>query len=122
MSDSDIDMELKRLFDERLRTAAPANTRRAAHPRLRAAAMVATAAVVVAGAGVVVDVNSVAATNGVECSSFLTKLQVWAQSHGSDLAGTDHSAARAELAALVARSGCSPHDASHDASHTGPHH
>ena len=121
---TDIDTELKRLFDARLEGVKPppliaGGQRR----RLRVAAAAATAALVLAGAAFAVDVNSVAAANGADCATFVTKVQLWAQSHRSDLAGTDHSAAKAELAKMVAASGCSPHDATHDASHGGgPHH
>src|ERR671936_808570 len=110
---SDIDVELKSLFDERLRTLnPPPRTRRPRRTRLGVAAAAATAT----------HVNSVAAANGVDCANFYTKVQVWAQSHRSDVAGTDHSAAKAELARMVAQSGCAQHDATHDASHVGPHH
>lgn len=120
---SDIDIELKRLFDERLEAhTPPLRTKRRAHNRLRIAAAAAIATLTLAGAGLVFDVNSVAAANGADCANFLTKVQVWTQIHRSDLAGTDHSAARAELARLVAESGCSPHDSTHDASHSGRHH
>jgi hypothetical protein len=121
---SDIDMDLKRVFDERLRPVAPPpRTKRRPRKRLRvAAAAAAMATVAFAGVGLAMDVNSVAATNGLDCASFPTKLQVWAQSHRSDLAGTDHSAAKAELAKMVAASGCAPHDATHDRSQTRPHH
>ena len=120
---TDVDMELKRLFDQRLGalTPPPRSGRRAPpHARLASAALAVTLAI--AAGGLVFDVNSVAAANGADCASFLTKVQVWAQSHRNDLAGADHSAAKAELAKLVAESGCSPHDATHDASHAGPHH
>jgi hypothetical protein len=120
---TDIDVELKRLFDDRLEPMKPPpRTMRRTSGRLRVAAAAATAAVVIAGAGLAIDVNSVAAANGVDCAGFLTKLHVWAQSHRGDLVGTDHSAAKAELAKMVAESGCAPHDATHDASHIGPHH
>ena len=120
---SDIDTEVKRLFDERLGTLTPPpRTERRARRGLRVAAAAAIATLGFAGAGLVVNVNAVAATNGVDCANFLTKVQVWAQSHRSDLAGTDHSAAKAELATLVAASGCSPHDSTHDSTHTRPHH
>ena len=123
---SDIDVELKRLFDERLEAMEPPlPTSRRRHRRLRVATAAATAALAFAGAALAIDVNSVAAANGADCATFLTKVQVWAQSHRSDLAWTDHRAARVELAKLVAESGCSPHDATHDASHSGhsgPHH
>jgi hypothetical protein len=120
---SDIDMDLKRVFDERLRAVAPPpRTKRRPRKRFRIAAAAAIATVALAGVGLAMDVNSVAATNGLDCASFPTKLQVWVQSHRSDLAGTDHSAAKAELAKMVAASGCAPHDATHDRSHTGPHH
>jgi hypothetical protein len=120
---TDIDMDLKRVFDERLRAVTPPpRTRRRPRGRLRVVAAAAIATLAFAGVGLAMDVNSVAATNGVDCASFLAKMQVWAQSHRSDLAGTDHSAAKAELAKMVASSGCAPHDATHDQSHTGPHH
>ena len=120
---TDIDLDLKRVFDERLRAVAPPPpTKRRPRKRLRFAVAAAIATVAFTGVGLATDVNSVAATNGVDCASFPTKLRVWAQSHRSDLAGTDHSAAKAELAKMVAASGCAPHDATHDRSHTGPHH
>ena len=120
---SDIDVELKSLFDERLRTLnPPPRTRRPRRTRLGVAAAAATATLVLAATAVAMDVNSVAAANGVDCANFYTKVQVWAQSHRSDVAGTDHSAAKAELARMVAESGCSPHDSTHNASHAGPHH
>jgi hypothetical protein len=120
---TDIDMELKRLFDQRLGAlTAPSPTVRPAPSRLRRAAAAVTVIVVFAGAGLVFDVNSVAAANGADCAGFLTKVQVWAQSHRNDLVGTDHAAAKAELAKLVAESGCPRHDATHDASRIGPHH
>ena len=121
---TDIDAEVKRLFDERLAgvNPPPLTTRQRRRP-LRVAAAAATAALVFAGAALAMDVNSVAAANGADCATFVAKVQLWAQSHRSDLAGGDHSAAKAELAKMVAESGCSPHDATHDASHTGgPHH
>ena len=120
---SDIDMELKRLFDQRLGALTPPSARgHRAFRRLRLAAVAMTVTVAFAGAGLLFDINSVAAANGADCASFLSKVQVWAQSHRNDLAGTDHSAAKAELAKLVAASGCSRHDATHDASRTGTHH
>ena len=120
---SDIDMDLKRVFDERLRAVAPPPlTKRRPHKRLRIAAAAAIATAAFAGVGLAMDVNSVAATNGLDCASLPTKLQVWAQSRRSDLAGTDHSAAKTELTKMVAASGCASHDATHDRSQTGPHH
>jgi hypothetical protein len=120
---NDMDMEVKHLFDERLGALAPPpRTERKPRRRLRVAAAAAIATFAFAGAGLVVDVNAVAATNGADCANFLTKVQLWAQSHRSDLTATDHSAAKADLARLVAASGCSPHGASHDSMHTGPHH
>jgi len=120
---SDIDTELKRVFDERLGAETPpARARRRRRRPLRTVASAAIATLTIGVALVVLDVNSVAATNGADCADFLTKVQVWAQSHRSDLAGADHSAAKAELAKMVAATGCSPHGATHDASHTGPHH
>lgn len=120
---SDIDMEVKRLFDERLGgLTPPPRTERRPRRGLRVAATATIATLAFAGTGLVVDVNAVAATNGADCANFLTKVQVWAQSHRTDLAGTDHSAAKAELAKLVAASGCSLHDSTHNSTHTGPHH
>ena len=120
---TDIDVALKRLFDERLGgMEPPAPTTRRPRRRLRVAMAAVTGAVVFGGAALAIDVNSVAAANGADCASFPTKVQLWALSHRSDLAGTDHSAAKAELARMVADSGCSPHDATHDASHTGGAH
>lgn len=120
---NDIDVQLKALFDQRLGALEPPpHTTHPTRRPVRVLAAAATAVIAVAGVGLVMDVNSVAATNGADCANFLTKVQVWAQSHRSDLAGTDHSAARAELARMVAASGCAPHNAGHDASHTGPHH
>jgi len=124
---TDIDADLQSLFDDRLRgMTPPPRPARRARRNLRVAAAAAIATLVFAGVGLAMDVNSVAAANGADCAGFLTKVQVWAQSHRSDLAGTDHSAAKAELAKMVANSGCTPHDATHDASHvrshTGPHH
>lgn len=120
---TDIDMDLKRLFDERLGAVTPLPRRgRRAHRSFRIAVGAGIAALVIAGAGVAADVNTVAATNGLGCADFLTKVQAWAQIHRSDLARTDHSAAKAELAKMVAEAGCAPHDAAHDRSHIGPHH
>ena len=120
---TDIDVELKRVFDDRLEPMKPPPPARPrTGRRLRIAAAAATATVVIAGAGLAIDVNSVAAANGVDCAGFLTKLHVWAQGHRGDLVGMDHSAAKAELAKMVSESGCAPHDATHDASHTGSHH
>jgi hypothetical protein len=70
------------------------------------------------------NVNAVSAANGADCADFLTKVQVWAQVHWSDLSLTDHSAAKAELSRIVAQSGCPVHDSSHDRTHSGsgPHH
>ena len=120
---TDVDADLKRLFDERLDgLKPPPRIRRRPRRHLGVAAATATAAVVVVGAALAIDVNSVAAANGADCATFPTKVQVWAQSHRTDFAGTDHAAAKAELAKMVAASGCSAHDATHDANHTGPHH
>ena len=120
---TDIDMELKRLFDQRLGALTPPSTsRRPAPRRLGLAAAAVTVTLALAGGALVFDVNSVAAANGADCASFLTKVQVWAQSHRNDLVGTDHAAAKAKLAKLVAESGCPRHDATHDARRIGPHH
>ena len=88
---TDLDVDLKRLFDERLEGVKPPPlTSRRQRRRLRLAAASATAAL------------AVAAANGADCATFPAKVQVWAQSHRSDLAGTDHTAAKAELAKMVA--------------------
>ena len=120
---TDIDMDLKRVFDERLRgITPPPRPRRRPRGRLKVAAAAGIATVAFAGVGLAMDVNSVAATNGLDCASFTTKVQLWAQSHRSDLPGTDHAAAKAELGRMVAESGCAIHDPTHHRSHTGPHH
>jgi hypothetical protein len=121
---SDIDSDLKRLFDDRLAAMVPPP--RTARPRWRRG-IGPTAAIVtltLVGTALALDVNSVAASSGADCASFLTKVQVWAQVHRSDLPWTDHTAGRAELAKMVAASGCSPHDSTHDRTHpvTGTHH
>ena len=119
---TDIDTDLKRLFDERLGAVTPPPRTRRPRGRLKVAAAAAIATVAAAGIGLAMDVNSVAATNGLDCASFPTKVQLWAQIHRSDLPGTDHSAAKAELGRMVAESGCAIHDPMHHPSRTGPHH
>jgi len=118
-----LDTDLKRLFDEGLGAVTPPpRPRRRPRGRFQVAAAAAIAIVAFAGVGLAMDVNSVAATNGLDCAGFTTKVQLWAQSHRSDLPGTDHSAAKAELGRMVAESGCAMHDPTHHRSHAGPHH
>lgn len=121
---SDIDADLKRMFDERLAAAVPPP--RSAHRGRRRGVFpaAALAALILVATALALDVNGVAAASGADCASFLTKVQVWTQVHRSDLPWADHSAAKAELAKVVAASGCSPHDSTHDRTHpvTGTHH
>ena len=120
---SDIDSDLKNLFDERLGGLhAPARSKPRARRRGRRVAVVAATAAIALTAAFAVEVNAFADTTGVGCANFQTKVQVWAQGHWSNPFG-DHPAAKAELAKMVAASGCSVHDSNHDASHSaGPHH
>ena len=120
---TDVDLDLKRLFDERLggMSAGPRPKRRA-RGGARVVAGAAAGAIVLVGAGFALDVNQVAASSGADCAGFLTKVQIWAQSHRTGLGVTDHEAARAELAKMVAQSGCSPHPSNHDGTHSGQNH
>jgi len=120
---SDLDADLKRMFDERLASMAPP-PRAARPPRRRGVLSAAIATLALVGMALALDVNSVAASSGADCAGFVTKVQVWAQVHRADLPWTDHSAAKAELARMVATTGCSPHDSTHDSTHpvTGAHH
>ena len=120
---SDIDADLKNLFDERLGglNPPPRSRRHARRRGGRVAAVAATAALALTAA-FAMEVNAFADATGMGCADFQTKVQVWAQGHWSNPFG-DHSAAKAELANMVAASGCSVHDSNHDASHSGgPHH
>lgn len=75
-------MELKRLFDKRLQgVEPPARTSRRRRRQLRVAAAAVSGTVAMAAGALAIYVNSVAAANGADCGSLLTKVQVWAQSH-----------------------------------------
>lgn len=120
---SDIDMELKAVFDQRLSAVQPPpRAKPMPRRRMRVVAAVVAATVAAAGAGFVLDINAVAATSGADCASFPAKVQIWAQAHRGGLAQLDHPASRAEFAKMVADSGCSPHSQSHDHTHSGGSH
>src|SRR5919204_4915030 len=69
---TDIDMELKRLFDQRLGALTPPpRSGRRAHPHARLASAAVAVTLAIAAGGLVFDVNSVAAANGADCASFL---------------------------------------------------
>ena len=121
---SDVDPDLKRLFDRQLAALTPPPP--VAHHRRQPSIVPAAAAgiLVLVGTAFAFNVNSVAAASGADCASFLTKVQVWAQVHRSELPWTDHSAAHSQLAAMISATGCSPHDSTHDQNHkvVGTHH
>lgn len=121
-NDNDIDLDLKRVFDTRLTgITPPQRPARGARSRARLALTAGLVTLALVGAGFAFDVNSAAAATGAGCADFGTKVQVWAQAHRAD-AATDHAAARAELAKLVADSGCDLHDGTHTSPPSGPHH
>ena len=121
---SDVDADLKRIFDERLAATVPPPRSTYRRRRRGVFPAAATAMLILVATALALDVNAVAAASGADCASFLTKVQVWTQVHRGELPWTDHSAAKAELAKVVATSGCSPHDSTHDRTHpvTGTHH
>ena len=99
---SDIDFELKRLFDERLE-----RYRAAPHARgkqmLRPALGAALALLVFGGAGLALDANQVAAVNGVSCPDVFATVKLWAQAKATDPTSAP---SKPEMAAFVERSGC----------------
>ena len=99
---SDIDFELKRVFDERLERYH--GTPRARGRRLpRAVLGVPLAFLVFGGAGLALDATQVAAANGVSCPDVFATVKLWAQAKAIDPASGP---SKQEMAAFVQRSGC----------------
>ena len=107
---NDLDVQLKRAFDERLsRFQAPARRHRSRSWR-HAAIGVATGLLIFAGAAFATDVNTVAAANGVDCANAVEKIQLWVSLHADDAshagkARPPHDANHV-LATIAAHGGC----------------
>jgi hypothetical protein len=102
---TDIDMDLKRIFDDRLSRYVPPAGRssRPRRARLLVGALVATMAFALAG--IAFDVESVAAANGGGCANVVAKLQMWIQKKtaaGATVAIDE----RAFVAKIAAEGGC----------------
>ena len=74
---TDIDMELKRVIDQRLSQFEPPARRKRARS-WRMAVIAAVAAVVIALGGVALDMSTVAAASGVDCPNLIAKVEFWA--------------------------------------------
>lgn len=75
---NDLDLQLKRAFDDGLnRFPVPPRLRRS-HGWRRLVVGVATASLIFACAGFASDVSATAAANGAACANVIAKLQLWA--------------------------------------------
>jgi hypothetical protein len=73
---TDIDTQLKRVFDDQLsRFQAPPRRQRSRTWGVTVTAAIAT--LVFALAGVALDVNRVAAANGIDCANLMQKVEFW---------------------------------------------
>jgi hypothetical protein len=99
---TDIDMDLKRVFDDRLgRFEARPRQRRPRWTRL--AVGVAIATLVLAGTGILLESDSVAAANGVSCANLLVKVQFWTQAAALGKAGLPN---KDEIQRFATENGC----------------
>ena len=102
---TDLDMDLKRAFDERLRSyIAPTpttRTRTSRSARILVGAGVAT--LIFAGAGLALDVESVAAANGGGCVNLVAKLEMWVKKVTGELTPLD---VKTHLAKIAREAGC----------------
>jgi len=102
----DVDMELKRVIDQRLARFTPP-TRRSGVGRGPRGVQVAVAATIVglvlSASGILLSANVFAAANGVDCADVFAKARVWAQAQTIDAnAGPTKEA----MGRIVADSGC----------------
>ena len=102
---SDLDVDLKRAFDQRLRGyIAPSPTMR---PRASRSARIlvgaGVATLIFAGAGLALDVESVAAANGGGCVNLVAKLEMWVKKMTGELTPLD---VKTHLAKIAREAGC----------------
>ena len=106
---SDLDLELKQVFDERLGSFQAPERRRHSRMRSRLIVGVATVLLVFSGTAFASDVNTVAAANGVDCANPLEKIQVWVRWHADEAShagkAPTHDADHL-LAKIAAHGGC----------------